>query len=345
MYQYEVTIGIPIYNVEQYVRRALNSALSQTHKSIEFLICDDASTDSSVAIVEEYQHVHSRGENIHLIRQPQNLGIGNARNRIYEEAQGKYLYYLDADDEMLPTTIERLYNEAEINNAELIYGSYMRIEEWRKDGKTFLFKYPNRIFISSDEFSHFVYGKYDAIQVPVWNVLMRVDFLRAIDLRFPPVNFWEDFAATMLLPTQVTKVGLISDITYKYYCRYGSLTNFQKRDIIQKNEIQSVIEVMSELKKKCLNYKQKTYFSQLFRKVMMTHFYIACSILRQNKIIRPDFTKREIRDIMESPLSIGEVSKYRKERWVNIILVFLGILSPLLSVSLMKLLAYSRRLI
>ena len=345
MYKYEVTIGIPIFNVEQYVRRTLDSALSQTHKSIEFLICDDASTDSSTAIVEEYQREHPRGRDIRLIRQPVNLGVGNTRNCILEETQGKYLFFLDADDELLPRTIERMYLEAEKTNAELIHGSHFRVEEWRKDGKTFLYKYPNHLFLSTEEFTHFVYSKYDAIQVPVWNVLMRVEFLNEINMHFPPINFWEDFAVTMFLPTQTRRVGLLSDVTYIYHCRYGSLSHFQKRSYIPKQEIQSVIDALSKLKFKSLKYKQQENFSQMYKKMMMTFFYMACSILRQNDIISPAYTNREIRDIMKSPLSIGEVFCLRKARWTNLILCILGSLPSVMSVFLMKWLAYRRRLI
>lgn len=342
---YEVTIGIPVFNTEMYIRRAMESVLVQTHKSIEILVYDDGCTDTSIAIVEEYQKTHLRGCDIHIIRQMQNLGIGTARNRILEEAQGKYLYYLDADDEIVPDTIERLYNEAEKINAELVYGSHIRIEEWRKDGKYYLFKYPNRTFVNGDAFARFVYGEYGVIQVPVWNILMRVEFLKNVKLSFPQVNFWEDFAATMFLPTQAKRVGLVSEITYKYHCRYGSLSHFQKRNKIQKQEIQSVIVAMSELKIKCLNLKEQYYFPQIYLKVMMTHFYIACSILRQNIIIYPSYSNREIRDILSSPLSFSEIVVFRKAKWSNLILYIIGILPPFLAVFFLKLLAYSRKLI
>lgn len=345
MYKYEVTIGIPTYNVEQYVRRSLDSALCQTYKSIEFLVYDDASTDSSAEIVNEYQQNHSRGKDIHLIRHSQNLGIGITRNHILEEAQGRYLFYLDADDEILPDTIERLYNEAKRINAELVYGSHLRLEEWRKDGKEYLFEYTNHTFSSSDEFAKFVYSKYDVIQVPVWNILMQVDFLKRIDFHFPSVNFWEDFAATMFLPTYAKSVALISDITYKYHCRYGSLSHFQKRSNIQKREIQSVIEAMSELKMKCMDFKQKVYFPQIYNKVMMTHFYMACFVLRQHDLISPAYTQYEIRDIMTSPLPLSEVIKLHENILTNLLFCIIGILPPSLSVSLMRILAYSRRLI
>lgn len=92
MYQYEVTIGIPVFNAEHYLRRALDTAFSQTHKSIEILICDDASTDSSVEIVEEYQCQHSRGKDIRLIRHFRNMGIGETRNQLIAEARTKYFF-------------------------------------------------------------------------------------------------------------------------------------------------------------------------------------------------------------------------------------------------------------
>ena len=67
---YEVTIGIPVYNVEKYIRLTMDSALSQTFGSIEFLILDDCGTDKSMDVVREYQQTHPRGKDIHIISQP-----------------------------------------------------------------------------------------------------------------------------------------------------------------------------------------------------------------------------------------------------------------------------------
>ena len=67
---YEVTIGIPVYNVEKHIRLTMDSVLAQTFPGIEFLICDDCGTDSSISIVEEYQQTHPRGKDIRIIRQP-----------------------------------------------------------------------------------------------------------------------------------------------------------------------------------------------------------------------------------------------------------------------------------
>ena len=93
--EYDVTIGIPVYQAERYLSRALESALVQSYPSIEFLLVDDGSTDGSLAILEGFQKNHPRGGAIRLISHDHNLGVSAARNRIIEEASGTYLYPQD----------------------------------------------------------------------------------------------------------------------------------------------------------------------------------------------------------------------------------------------------------
>ena len=92
--EYDVTIGIPVYQAERYLSRALESALVQSYPSIEFLLVDDGSTDGSLAILEGFLKNHPRGGAIRLISHDHNLGVSAARNRIIEEASGTYLYFL-----------------------------------------------------------------------------------------------------------------------------------------------------------------------------------------------------------------------------------------------------------
>ena len=103
--KYNVTIGIPVYNVEPYIARSLESALTQTYLSIEFLLVDDASSDLSVDIVRRFQMSHPRGADIRILSNPKNLGVSSSRNRIIDEAQGDYLYFMDADDILWMPTI------------------------------------------------------------------------------------------------------------------------------------------------------------------------------------------------------------------------------------------------
>ncbi|MBP3845914.1 MAG: glycosyltransferase family 2 protein [Prevotella sp.] len=334
--KYEVTIGIPVYNVGKYIRMTMESALAQTFGNIEFLVLDDCGTDGSMDIVREYQQNHPRGKDIRIVRQPQNGGIGRARNRIIEEAQGRYLFFLDADDTIIPNAIELLYENAVKYKAELVYGSYQRIEEFEGKINKRDCCYPCRQFLNEDEFAVKVYSDYGFLQATIWNILIRMDVLQKNQLRFKAINYWEDFTLTMDLPTYVIRVVLLPDITYHYFCRNDSLSNFQKRQKISKKEIMDTIQAVQEIKDSSVRIREKCYFPQRMQKVMITDFYIVCSILRNQPIIAPAFSKREIRDVMRSPLTIGEIIRFHHTRLVNVFLYLLGVLPPSVFVWLVK---------
>ena len=123
--EYEVTIGIPVYNVEEYIRSTLESALAQTFSSIEILICDDCATDGSVDIIRSYQQTHPRGRDIRILHHSRNMGVGPSRNRLIQEARGHYLFFMDADDLIETDTIETLMTAMEEQQADVVYGSYI----------------------------------------------------------------------------------------------------------------------------------------------------------------------------------------------------------------------------
>ena len=334
--KYEVTIGIPVYNAKEHIRQTLDSAMAQTYPSIEFLVCDDCGTDGSMEVVREYQQTHSRGTDIHIVRQPQNMGIGNARNRLIDEAQGKFLFFLDADDTISSNAIEIMMRAVEEHNAEFVYGSYQRIEVTGENIKSTECRYPLLIFSKPDEFANYAYQKYDNIQAPVWNILMSVEVLRQNNIRFDPVNYWEDFAVSMDLPTYVTHVVLLPDVTYQYYCRCGSLSHFQDRKVIHKQEIVQTVNLINNVKCNTERIKNTFYFPMRMRKVMMTEFYIVCTILRQAKKIQPAFTKGEIKGIMTYPLSLSEVIRFDNTRTINLLFYLLSKLPSIFLVFLIK---------
>lgn len=335
---YDVTIGIPVYNAEVYIHQALDAVLAQTYDKIEYLVLDDGSTDRSMDIVREYQQTHSRGKDIHIISLPDNVGIGQARNRIVAEAQGRYLFFMDADDTITPNAIELLYENACRYQADLVYGSHERVESFGDEVKHVLCQYPTRQFLNENEFGIWAYRQYDGIQATTWNILIDINIYRKYGLKYPTTNFWEDFSFTMDLPLYVKRAVTLSDITYCYYCRYGSLSNFNKRDHIEKSEIQSILDTMAIVKQNTDCVKLKPYFHQRMYKVMMTHFYMVCAILRNERIMHPSFTKHEIRDVMRSPLSFSETLKLKGWRLKNLFLYFLGELPPFATVSVIRML-------
>lgn len=341
--KYEVTIGIPVYNAEKYLRQTLDSALAQTFESIEFLILDDCGTDSSMDIVSEYQQKHQRGGAIRVVRQPHNMGIGDTRNRIIDEARGRYLFFLDADDTITPDAIALLYEQVEQHQAQLVYGSYQRIELYG-ESKTEVHSYDYRVFSHKDEFATFVYRKYAAIQATTWNFLIELSVLRENHLRFQALNYWEDFMFTFGLPTYIERAVLLPNVTYNYYCRLGTLSHFQKRDHIEKAEIEATLNAIGQLKGDSSRLRTKPYYGTWMNKVMMTAFYSFCSIKRNENCISPSFTKRELRDIMKAPLAFQEIMRLRPVNMSNVVLSICGVMPSGVSVPLMTMLGKLRGL-
>jgi glycosyltransferase involved in cell wall biosynthesis len=342
--KYEVTIGIPVYNVEKYIRQTIDSALAQTFKSIEFLICDDCGTDSSISIVEEYQQTHPRGKDIRIIHQPRNMGVGEARNRIIDETHSEYLFFMDSDDILTEDAIEKLYGMVLQNNADIVYGSMEKMLVYDNNKRIRNAQYPLMTFLKENEFADYVYRQYDGIQASSCNFLIRVDIYRKNNIRYQPVNYWEDMTMTIDLPCYITRAVLLPDVTYLYVCRENTLSNYQQRSIIGKSEIEKTIQAMKEVKNSSYRLKERPYFHKRMYKVMMTLFYIVCSILKNEKIISPAFTKREIRDVMKSPLSFAETCMLGW-RVKNLFLYSLGVLPPFMAIALIRMIARKRGLL
>ena len=111
-----VSVVIPVYNVEKYLRECVDSVINQTYRHIEIILIDDGSTDSGGDICDEYMSTDSR---IRLIHQ-ENHGLGNARNVGLRDATGKYIIFLDSDDYWKLTALGKLVEEAERKNLQII---------------------------------------------------------------------------------------------------------------------------------------------------------------------------------------------------------------------------------
>lgn len=119
----EISVIVPIYKVEPYLRQCVDSVLNQSFTDFELILVDDGSPDNCGAICEEYA---ARDSRIHVIHQ-ENAGIGKARNVGMDQAVGKYIIFLDSDDYWLPSTLETLYSEAERNQTQLLLFGLKRV--------------------------------------------------------------------------------------------------------------------------------------------------------------------------------------------------------------------------
>jgi len=342
--QHEVTIGIPMYRAENSIGECLNSALAQSYPYIEFLVIDDASDDSSVKIVSQTQKEHPRGKNIRIIQHSQNAGIGETRNHLIGESKTKYFFFLDADDIITENAIELLHDAAEANKADMVYGSYEQIDMTTVSRISSMI-YKQQKFLHLDEFPDYVYRRYNRIQAPIWNILINLEWFRNTGLRFLPINYWEDFALTMDLASYTSRVILLSDVTY-YYRRYtDSLSNTKILGGLSKELILKNIGAIDYVKQNSGRIMHKSYFSGRMLKVMMTDFYIVCYILKNKDRIHPSFSKRELRDIMKSPLNLKETLYLKDRKIQNLLLYLLGVFPSSLSIGIICILGKYKKLI
>lgn len=132
-----ISVIIPVYNSERYLSRAIKSVLNQTYKNYEIILIDDGSTDSSIRICDKFSKEDSR---IRVIHQ-KNKGVSAARNTGIKIANGNYIAFLDADDEITTEALELMHNEMLNNEVDLVITNYTKI---LNNGKKILNNYNDR---------------------------------------------------------------------------------------------------------------------------------------------------------------------------------------------------------
>lgn len=335
--KYDVTIAVPVYNADKYLHDTMMTALAQDYPSIEFLILDDCGTDSSIDIIHHLQQTHTRGEDIRIVSQEFNKGIGAARNRILKEAQGHYLYFLDSDDLIEPTTISIMMSAAQKHDAEVVMASYERVELFRQTPQKVLYQLPNMVFTRPYELATYAFSQYAPLQANIWNVLIDLNVIRKNNLKFVNTNFWEDMAFKYDLVTYVDRAVLLPDITYSYICRENSLSNFQNRDEIKKDEILRNVATMDTLKARYQKLLWRPYFANWLKFILDTDYFIICDVLRKRDKIHPRISDMELRNMLFSPLSIAQTLRHGNARCY--LYKLLCILPPAVSIKIIKLIA------
>ncbi len=207
----KISVIMPVYGVEKYVGKAIESIQAQTLKEFELLLVDDGTKDRSGEICDEYAAKDSRLRVFHK----ENGGVPSARNMAMEYVKGKYMYFMDSDDWTEPTMLEDMYRLAEENNAQLVVtGYYIDTYYSGTDCYTQEQSQPDQVFASQQEFRENAYRLFDhnLLYTP-WNKLYLSSYIQEHNLRFPQ-TFWDDFPFNLSVLKNVEKVVVSSQ---KYY--------------------------------------------------------------------------------------------------------------------------------
>jgi hypothetical protein len=184
--------------------------------------------------------------------------------------------------------------------------------------------------VGEDALAEFAFSRYGALQANIWNILMDLDFVRGTGLRFVETNFWEDMSFKYRLVPYVTRAVLLPDITYSYICRENTLSNFQVRSVIKKEEILRNVATIGTLKEDYHRIRGKSYFPGWLTFILKTDFFIICNALEARKRIDPPISDKELCGFLHTPMTFWETLRYGD--WRSWIFKFMTIFPPKLSV-------------
>lgn len=251
----ETSIIIPNYNGSKYIEKCLQSIENQTYDKYEVIIIDDGSTDESVKIIEKY----IKNSNIKIIFIQQfNQNAAVARNRGLEIAKGKYLYFIDSDDELYDENSLKIITD-EIGDNDILVGNYVSIDE--KDN--LISEYNNNQEIVSENKS--VY-KYDDISPVPSNKLYKTDIIRKHKLYFGNVKIGQDLDFYLKYLQFCKNFKLVEQKIYKYRIVSNSMTRAINLNFLD------IYNTFIDIKKCYINNKNEENFMLYITPVAIRHF-------------------------------------------------------------------------
>ena len=234
-----ISIIVPTYNVEKYIRTCIESILAQTYRNIEVIIVNDGSTDQSLAVISDLICSH---HNVKVINQ-KNQGVSVARNTGIDVATGKYITFVDADDKIMPGFVSSLYQIADKTGADIVRGSFRDFngnipKAWVPD-----FNVPTNCgTIVLDQFLS------SNISFVVVTSIYRLDFINSNHIRFTPGIVLEDVDFTARAYMLAKLVATSPEPNYAYRInRPGSIlttNNAQQMSLSQEKFISQFIGML-----------------------------------------------------------------------------------------------------
>lgn len=214
-----ISVIVPVYNVEKYLKQCLDSIINQTLKNIEIICVDDGSTDKSLQILKDY----SRQDNRIIIIEQKNLNAGVARNNGAKIANGDYLSFLDSDDIFELTMLEEMYNLAIIDNSDIVVCGFSiydnttkKITKQRLIKEKYVKLSPFKPQQLRDELFNFASPN-------AWTKLFKKELFIRYDLKFVNTICCNDFTCVYTALALANKISIINKPFIKY--RYKQKSN------------------------------------------------------------------------------------------------------------------------
>lgn len=233
---YNISVILPIYQVEKYVGKCITSILNQSLRDFELIIIDNASRDRSMEIVEKcIEKSDFPKDNIKILRLKENAGPGGARNRGLDVAEGKYICFIDSDDYIDKDYIETLYTSIESLSSDMVFAGYRNVTS---DGKVISEIHFGNI---SRSLEYFRFG------VP-WGRIIKREIIEKGNIRFPEKRLGEDVSFLFLICANCKSIQGIPYVGYNYICNPASISRYHTSERLQEIAVEELADELSQVK-------------------------------------------------------------------------------------------------
>ena len=270
-----ISIVLPTYNVERYIGYCIYSIMRQTFQDFELIIVDDVSTDDTYEICQRMGSGMSR---VRLLRNNTNRGAGYSRNVGLAEAKGKYIYFMDSDDELLPWALESFYRKAEEEQADVVHTNiwFSVYSEDRMMSRDFLWKGHKSVDAGAgnmqarNPIERMNYAGGNSVPMP-WLNLCRRDFLKKEGIMYPEMYPGEDWLFHVEICLKAKKYVRINEMLYLYR------NFFDQRKKVLKRFSRSFycIPVLLETYNRIFASFSEAEFPCELRRVVISHFLMS----------------------------------------------------------------------
>ncbi len=283
-----ISVIVPVYNVEHYIKRCVDSILAQTYTNLEIILVDDGSTDDSGKICDEYAKMDIRVKIVHQ----KNGGLSDARNTGIRQANGICYTFIDSDDYVAVDYIACLCRLLWENQAQIAICGYRKVLEDFEIKKNFDSEISTEnLYYSEEALFRLLYQR--KMITSVCGRLFRAELFEQI--HFPKAKLHEDVAVTYRLFDAAEKIACTSAEKYYY---------FQRRDSIVNQKFRKQRMDYLEFTKECIQYMNRNH-PQLTRAAISRHFSACFDLLscigNDKKIFAEEYLQ-----------IVREIRKYRK---------------------------------
>lgn len=259
----KVSIIIPIYNVEEYIIRCLQSVtdMQTSDSEIECILVDDCGTDKSMQLATSYIAEYKGNIEFKILHHDKNRGLSAARNTGTYSATGDYLYYLDSDDSLTPKCLNILLDKVKkYPQVDMVQGYYDVSENIYKPLNASVRNVDD--YISGNEnIRKIYYGRKDYLPTTAWNKLVSKSLVVDNDIYFKEGLLYEDNHWVYFLSKKIKSIALVNQTTYIHYVTPNSIMSQKTNDKLSNNWAVILNDVLDNIDEPCCKMQLYKYLS------------------------------------------------------------------------------------